>query len=473
MKIKILIILGLWAIFGFGCKQNQAENTETVEKVVLPPEWVHNAVLYEVNIRQHTQEGSFEAFEKDLPRLKKLGVTALWFMPIQPIGEKNRKAVGDTFVHDMPNPDYMKYWGSYYSIKDYTDVNPRYGIKEDFKRIVEWCHKNEMKVMLDWVANHTAWDHEWISKHPDWYTTDAKGNITDPIGADGKSWGWTDVADLNYDSKEMRLAMIEEMKFWVKEFNIDGFRCDVANEVPTDFWNEATVELQKLKPLFMLAEAETHQPDQFDSAFHSYYGWEMHHAFNKAYKNEANATYFQRIVQLKDSINGHHVFPLNFITNHDENSWNGTIHERLGASWRAMGVLSYFLRGIPLLYTGQDAGLKHRLKFFEKDSIDWKAKDAGTYFDFYQKMNQWKTQNAALSVFSPLVFDSEYENKNFVIFTRGEKEQLKVCVNISSRAWGFSGHEIDISAGYQIADSYNLLDDGILGAWGYVIMTQK
>ncbi|MEY2925080.1 MAG: hypothetical protein RLZZ337_1628, partial [Bacteroidota bacterium] len=210
MRIYIYIALALIAC-------NSEPKTDSNEVATeLPSEWVQNATIYEVNLRHHTAEGNLAAFEKDLPRLKELGVDILWIMPLQPIGKLNRKAVGDTFVDDMPNPNYTKYWGSPYSISDYKAVNERYGNVEDFKRVVEKAHSLGMKVIMDWVANHTAWDNPWVTQHPDWYTKDSTGKITDPIGSDGKKWGWTDVADLNYDNREMRLAMIDALKFWVK-----------------------------------------------------------------------------------------------------------------------------------------------------------------------------------------------------------------------------------------------------------------
>ena len=246
-------------------------------------DWINQATIYEVNLRQYTSDGTINSFKKKLPKLKELGVDILWFMPLQPIGIKNRKAVGDSFVEDFPNPDYDKYWGSPYSISDYKQVNPRYGTLSEFKELIKLCHELDMKVVLDLVANHTAWDNSWIIDHPEWYTHDSTGKITDPIGEDGKSWGWTDVADLNYDNDKMRKAMTDAMSFWIKECDIDGFRCDVAMEVPVDFWNEASKQLNQIKPIFMLAESEAHKPRMFDSAFDAYYGWEMHHVFNKIY----------------------------------------------------------------------------------------------------------------------------------------------------------------------------------------------
>ncbi len=467
MKKYIYILLATILV---ACS-TQEKKDQTVTK--LPSEWIKNATIYEVNVRQYTEEGSLAAFEERLPKLKELGVDVLWFMPIQPIGRLNRKAVGDTFVQDLATPDYDKYWGSPYSISDYTAVNPRYGTVDDFKRIIKKCHDMDMYVILDWVGNHTAWDNTWLTEHPEWYTHDSTGKITDPIGEDGKSWGWTDVADLNYDNKDMRTAMIKSMQFWVDECDLDGFRCDVAMEVPTNFWNEARVALEKVKPMFMLAESETHQPDQFESAFDAYYGWEMHHIFNKLYKGEVNAKEIIRVMSEKDSINGTKAFPMNMITNHDENSWNGTIDERLGESWKAMAVLSYSLRGLPLIYNGQEAGLKHRLSFFGKDEIDWDSPDANKYFEFYQIMNEIKA-NSALAVDSKIEFNLDFTTDDIITIDRGNNAEYRFIIKLNGSIAPIKEAELDPITGYNVvfADRYED-ETGDLAKWGFVVLKKK
>ena len=427
--------------------------------------WLRQATIYEVNLRQYTADGTMKSFKKKLPKLKELGVDILWFMPIQPIGIKNRKAVGDSFVEDFPNPDYKKYWGSPYSISDYKQVNPRYGTLSEFKELVELCHQLDMKVILDWVANHTAWDNSWIIDHPEWYTHDSTGKITDPIGEDGKSWGWTDVADLNYDNDKMRKAMTDAMSFWIKECDIDGFRCDVAMEVPVDFWNEASKQLNQIKPIFMLAESEAHKPSMFDSAFDAYYGWEMHHVFNKLYTGELSSSDIIRVMDEKDSICGDHVFPMNFITNHDENSWNGTISERLGESWEAMAVLSYTLRGMPLIYSGQEVGLDHRLSFFEKDSIDWDKSNGEDYFNFYKKLNKLK-QEKAFSTSSPISCD--IIGKDLFRIIRGDSSEYQIILNLNSSE--AITQKVVIPKNYEIVLQKGINDNNEMDKWGYAIL---
>ncbi|MDG1757199.1 MAG: alpha-amylase family glycosyl hydrolase [Bacteroidia bacterium] len=460
---KIIFFLIILSACNSSVKTNQEIDFNKSEMT-----WLNQATIYEVNLRQYTSDGTINSFKKKLPKLKELGVDILWFMPIQPIGIKNRKAVGDSFVEDFPNPDYIKYWGSPYSISDYKQVNPRYGTLSEFKELTKICHELDIKVVLDWVANHTAWDNPWIIDHPEWYTHDSTGKITDPIGEDGKSWGWTDVADLNYDNDKMRKAMTDAMSFWIKECDIDGFRCDVAMEVPVDFWNEASKQLNQIKPIFMLAESEAHKPRMFDSAFDAYYGWEMHHVFNKLYAGELSASEIIRVINEKDSICGDHVFPMNFITNHDENSWNGTINERLGESWEAMAVLSYSLRGMPLIYSGQEVGLDHRLSFFEKDSIDWNKANGEDYFNFYKGLNKLK-QEKAFSTSSPISCD--IIGKDLFRIIRGDSSEYQIILNLNSSE--AIAQKVVIPENYEIVLQKGINDNNEMDKWGYLILKIK
>ena len=460
---KIIFFLIILSACNSSVKTNQEIDFNKSEMT-----WLNQATIYEVNLRQYTSDGTINSFKKKLPKLKELGVDILWFMPIQPIGIKNRKAVGDSFVEDFPNPDYIKYWGSPYSISDYKQVNPRYGTLSEFKELTKICHELDIKVVLDWVANHTAWDNPWIIDHPEWYTHDSTGKITDPIGEDGKSWGWTDVADLNYDNDKLRKAMTDAMSFWIKECDIDGFRCDVAMEVPVDFWNEASKQLNQIKPIFMLAESEAHKPRMFDSAFDAYYGWEMHHVFNKLYAGELSASEIIRVINEKDSICGDHVFPMNFITNHDENSWNGTINERLGESWEAMAVLSYSLRGMPLIYSGQEVGLDHRLSFFEKDSIDWNKANGEDYFNFYKGLNKLK-QEKAFSTSSPISCD--IIGKDLFRIIRGDSSEYQIILNLNSSE--AIAQKVVIPENYEIVLQKGINDNNEMDKWGYLILKIK
>ena len=335
------------------------------------PEWVYNAVIYEVNTRQYTPEGTFNAFAEHLPRLQELGVNILWFMPVQAIGEKDRKGT----------------LGSYYSIKDYTAINGEFGTMADFKAVVEQAQGLGMKVILDWVANHTSRDASWVEAHPDWYLRDSLGNLS-------VMYDWTDIAPLDYGIPQMREAMAEAMMFWVREAGIDGFRCDVAGEVPTDFWETVKDSLAAFDTrLFLLAEAE--KPELNESVFDAYYAWDFHHKMNSIAQGKEPVDSLRASLQRMNERFSSHAIPMYFTSNHDENSWSGTEFERMGEAAKPFAALTYMLPGIPLIYSGQEVGLNRRLEFFEKDIIEWE--DEGSFSDFYRKLNRFKKKNKALS----------------------------------------------------------------------------
>lgn len=336
---------------------------------VIHPEWIYQATLYEVNIRQFTPEGTFSAFEKQLPRLKNLGVDIIWLMPIHPIGEVNRKGL----------------LGSYYSVKDFTSINLEFGTMSDFKRLVRKTHELNLKIIIDWVANHTSHDNNWVISHPDWYVHDAKGKLVSPFD-------WSDVVKLDYSNTQMRKSMIETMQFWVTEADVDGFRCDVASEIPTDFWNQARTELEKIKPVFMLAEAE--QPELQQTAFDADYAWEQHHLMNAIAQGEKNAMNMERYLRNNLANYPAASIRLYFTSNHDENSWNGTELERLGIAAKTFAAFTFVIPGMPLIYNGQEIAFNRRLKFFEKDSVQWSSHNG--YTEFYQRLIKLKRTNSTL-----------------------------------------------------------------------------
>ncbi len=369
---KSLFMLFCISLLFTGCKTKPV----TSDVKAKYPDWAKNAVIYEVNVRQYTPEGTFKAFEANLPRLKELGVDILWFMPINPIGVVDRKfpAGAKTSL------------GSYYSVKDYKGVNPEFGTEADFKELVTQAHEQGFKVILDWVANHSARDNNWVTEHPEWYVKDSTGKMITPFD-------WTDCAKLNYADTNMRAAMIDAMKYWVINCDIDGFRCDVAGEVPVDFWEDARAQIEKVKPMFMLAENENH-PELCNKAFDANYGWKMcNDVFVNVAKSKDSVNQIIRQVMKSDSIMPKNAFQMNFITNHDENSWNGTAKEKFGAGENAFAVLTYTLPGMPLIYSGQEAGLDKRLSFFTKDTIDWTKAD---FSPFYKTLNALKHSNEAL-----------------------------------------------------------------------------
>ncbi|WP_298509273.1 alpha-amylase family glycosyl hydrolase [uncultured Kordia sp.] len=396
--MKNLNLFLIVTLLFLSCDTKKKEAVKTPEPkakeiAAVSKDMMESAVIYEANIRQYSKEGSFDAFTKDIPQLKQLGVKIIWLMPIFPISETKRKATGDKFASDIEDPEERKkYLGSYYAVSDFTKINPEFGTMEDFRELVKTAHDNGIYVILDWVPNHTGWDHTWIKTNPDFYTKNAKGEITDPLNEDGIPVGWADVADLNYDNKELRKAMIKDMQFWLTEENVDGFRCDVAGSVPTNFWEEAVPQLRATKDIFMLAEAwepELLKGKLFDMA----YGWDTHHRMNHIAKGEETVANWDKRMQQIDSLYESDDILMNFVTNHDENSWNGTIEERMGKGAAAFTALSFVAPGMPLIYSGQEYDMKHRLKFFEKDEI---PKEKGEMWPLLEKLGALKNTNIAL-----------------------------------------------------------------------------
>jgi glycosidase len=341
------------------------------------PAWSRTAVIYEINVRQYTPDGTLAALNAHLPRLKALGVDILWLMPVQPIGVKNRKGK----------------LGSYYAIKDYTAVNPEFGNLGDFKAFVAAAHDQGFKVILDWVANHTAYDHGWITAHPDYYEHKADGSLMNARDNEGHETDWTDVAELEYANPALRQAMIGAMKWWIDSTGIDGFRCDVAGGVPVDFWVQARTALKAVRPdLFLLAEAED---PRMHAAFDMTYGWDLHHLLNDIAQRKKPVTDLDAYFARDDSVYGPGAYRMYFTSNHDENSWNGSEFERMGANHKPAFVLSATAqRSMPLLYTGQEVSLKKRLRFFEKDTVDWSGPSLA---EFYRSVFDLKHTQPALA----------------------------------------------------------------------------
>ena len=340
------------------------------------PAWSRTAVLYEVNIRQYTPEGTLAAFGRQLPRLDSLGVDVFWLMPVQPIGVKNRKGV----------------LGSYYSVSNYTAVNPEYGTAADFRRLVDDIHRRGKHVILDWVPNHSSFDNVWVARHPDWYLHKADGTIMNARDNEDRETDWTDVAELDYSKPAMRAAMIAAMRWWVDSMHVDGFRCDVAGGVPMDFWTEARRALATSRAdLFFLAEAEG---PKYHAAFDATYGWELHHLLNEVAQGKKPTTALDDYLARDRATYPRDADRMYFTSNHDENSWNGSEFERMGQNHKPAFVLAATLQhSLPLLYTGQEASLSKRLRFFEKDTIDWRGASLAS---FYRAMFDLKRANHAL-----------------------------------------------------------------------------
>lgn len=461
-RFHLPAILSL-AIFAFAC--TPTEQPADVEQVpegpaliemaghAPLPEWAVDANIYEVNIRQYTPEGTFNAFGQHLPRLAEMGVDILWFMPIFPISDTKRKGS----------------LGSYYAISDFKSVNPKFGTMADFQALVDQAHDLGMYVILDWTPNHTGWDHPWITEHPDWYTQ--RGDtITHALNNDGTPTDWYDVADLNHDNPDMQDALIADLAWWLTDVGVDGFRCDVAHSVPLSFWQKAVPAFRAADPdIFMLAESEQ-PPLRNEALFNSDYGWAMHHVLNDVAqgKKDVNAIDQQMAKQNSENTGG---FPMHFTTNHDENSWNGTVFERMGDAHKPMAVLTATLEGIPLIYSGQEEPLDHRLAFFEKDLIPF---EDYAYEEFYKALFALKKAEEALWN-GPHGAQPQRINDSDSVYafqrTKGESDVV-VVLNLSAESATttlnraldghtelFSGEQVTLAAGEPID----------LEPWGYKV----
>ena len=337
---------------------------------VTHPEWSKNATIYQLNTRQFSEEGTFKAAQTQLPRIKELGVDIIWLMPINPIGKKNRKGT----------------LGSPYSVKDYYGVNPEFGTFQDLKNFVNEAHKLGMYVILDWVANHTAWDNELVEKHPEWYTKDYKGDFRPTPW-----WDWSDIIDLDYNKPGVRKYMTEALKYWVKEADIDGYRCDVAGFVPLDFWNNVRKELDAIKPVFILGEWESR--DLHAKAFDMTYAWDWNEKLHNICMGKADVNQLYIYYSWNERFFPKNSIRMTFVSNHDKNSWEGTMYEQFGEGLEAAIALSVVGDGMPLIYNGQEAGNTKRLEFFEKDPIHWKEHEIG---NLYKKLFALLKSNTAL-----------------------------------------------------------------------------
>lgn len=334
------------------------------------PAWTKNATIYQINTRQFTHEGTFRAAEARLPKLKELGAVILWLMPIHKIGKKNRKGT----------------LGSPYSVQDYYSVNPEFGDLDDLKHFVKTAHDLGMYVILDWVANHTAWDNVLVEQHPEWYARDWKGDFCPTPW-----WDWEDIIDLDYSQPALRKYMTDALKYWVAEAEVDGYRCDVAGFVPTDFWNNARKELDAIKPVFMLAEWES--KDLHAEAFDMTYAWSWHDTVHELVMGKADLTKLFVYYSWNEKSYTADCLRMTFVSNHDKNAWEGTEFDLFGDGLEAAIVLSVVGEGMPLMYNGQEAGNTKCLAFFERDPIEWQEHALG---DFYKNLYALKRSNSAL-----------------------------------------------------------------------------
>ncbi len=375
-----------------------------------PVEWVHTTNVYEVNVRQYTQEGTFNAFAKELSRLKEMGVQTLWFMPVTPIAQKNMKGS----------------MGSYYACSDYTSVNREFGTLDDFKRLVKQSHQMGFKVIIDWVANHTGWDHVWTKSHPEYFEKDTATN-------DFKiASGMDDIIELDFNNSALRRAMIDAMKFWVTECDIDGFRCDLAFWVELPFWKEARKELDDVKPLFWLGEFDELDNPEYGEAFDASYSWTWMHKAKDFYQNKLALDSLYSVLKKYDDL-GDSTMRAWFTTNHDENSWNGTEYEKYGDMAEALAVFSATWNGVPLLYSGQELPNRKRIKFFDKDVIEWTGKYE--LQSFYKTLLNLHATHPALRGGDPTVQTfriKTMDSKNvFAYLRKKDEKEVLVILNLA------------------------------------------
>ena len=385
-----------------------------------PVRWSLNTNLYEVNLRQYTKEGTFNAFSNELPRLRDMGVQVLWFMPITPISKEKRLGT----------------LGSYYACSSYTQTNPEFGTLHDFKQLVNKAHDLGFKVIIDWVANHTGWDHEWVTTNPGFYKVNSAGNFYD-------NNGWQDVIDLNYYDHSMRRAMISSMEFWVTECNIDGFRCDMAHLVPLDFWRDARQHLDVVKPLFWLGETEHYN---YQYVFDCSYAWNFMHASESFAKKKTGIDELKATLldyQKRKLPQTNHLF---FTSNHDENSWNGTEYEKYGNAALPFAVLTAAWNGLFLIYSGQEIPNRKRLNFFEKDTIQWNW--TNELHSFYKTLNALR--NSFDEEQSEVLMLNPSGDRQVLAFLRISKsKQVLVLINISDTVQNIQLEELPVKGTYQ------------------------
>jgi glycosidase len=411
--------------------------------------WAKGSNLYEVNIRQYTSQGTFAAFQQHLPRLQEMGVEILWLMPVTPISIEKRQGT----------------LGSYYACSSYTEVNPEFGTLSDLKSLVNDVHAREMKIIIDWVANHTGWDHHWTKEHPEWYHKNEAGTFYDKNG-------WNDVIDLDYSNTHMRNEMIRCMQYWITECDIDGFRCDMAHLVPVDFWVDARSACDEIKPLFWLAETDD---NSYHDVFDATYAWSWMHKTEQFFKGHAPFHEFihetERLHQLPADCS-----KLMFTSNHDENSWNGTEYEKYGAAAKALAVLCCTYATMPLIYSGQELPNVKRLLFFDKDQVDWN--EHPVLHSFYQRLLKLRKQSAALRYGNVEIIPTNEPEKIFAYLRRHEKSIVLVILNFSAEeklkpmvsdgslqgtfTSLFSGLEYEFKPGMAFEP----------GAWGYLVYYQ-
>lgn len=454
MKLKLWVSTLLFMYFFSSCK-NANETTVQLDTVKEDghPAWIMQGNIYEVNVRQYTPEGTFKAFEQHLDRLKEMGVQTLWFMPINPISKVDRKGT----------------LGSYYAVQSYVDINPEFGTMDDWKALVKKCHEMGFKVIIDWVANHTGADHSWLTTHPDFYVVDSV--TKKPLSP----FDWTDARKLNFDNLALQDTMINQMKFWISETNIDGFRCDVAGEVRDEFWKKCITTLKKEKNIFMLAEGD--RKGLQESGFDATYAWHNFAVLKQVANGTRNITSFDSVVTQGDTLYPTNAMRMYFTSNHDENTWNKADYATMpGASHAPFAVLTQTMKqSVPLIYSGQEEPFLDSLSFFYKDTIKFGKYERA---NFYKKLLNLRTNNAALSANASFKKVSVGDDKFVYAFVR-EKGKSKVLVILNLSA---NPQPIQIKDNSLLGKPYNIFMGDFeelknttwdMEPWGYQVYEYK
>lgn len=423
LKLRQLSVCLILALAFCRCQNQpatpvQKESSTVAQKTpaqVTEPEWAPQSVLYECNVRQFSAQGNLAGVTREIPRLKDLGIDVLWLMPIFPIGQERRKGT----------------LGSPYSVRDYYAVNSDFGTREDLKKLIGTAHAQNIKVILDWVPNHTSWDAVWKTKHPEYYTK-YNGVFTVPLNEHGEPIpDWSDVCDLDYNNPALRNAMIDAMQYWVREFDIDGYRVDMAGLVPNDFWSELRPALDSIKPLFMLAEWQD-EPEHFTSCFNANYGWRWKDVTKDIWNGQETAHALDTLLEYLNDFYPKGYYQVYFTQNHDENSWNGTESELYGASADAFNVLAFTWQGMPMIYNGQEDGLNQRLDFFERKPIHWKKYARQ---DFFARLCALRHINKAVWAGSSggrlVKISNDNEDKIYSFGREKDGDKVVVILNLS------------------------------------------
>ncbi|MDR2955822.1 MAG: alpha-amylase [Prevotella sp.] len=424
MKNKLLLLTAVAILSAYACNRKPKTTDEPEEKcTVQHQDWTRSAVIYEVNIRQYTKEGTFAAFETHLPRLKDLGVDILSLMPVNPIAEKDKNGM----------------LGSYYAVGNYNEVNPAFGSKDDFKKLVGKAHEMGFKVMLQWNASSTGKGHVWMTEHPDWYQKGSSGNVQESKDRDSLS-------KLDYSNQELQAAMTEVMKYWLTEFNLDGFFCNEAHEVPVSYWNVLRKELESVKPVFMAAGSGDNT--LLSNAFDANYSIDLSQLLENMNKGKSNAeditAYIHRLdTMIIDTMLCLDAYKINYLTNGVQNAFSGTEYDRYGKMTELFAVLTYTLNGMPMLYTGQEVGMKKKLSFYDKDMVPSWKENATT--KFYKKLNELKRTHPSLragQMGGTIRKYSATDGDKLLIFSRERAgKELMVMLNFSNKSITYSSND--------------------------------